>query len=79
MTLRLRYQQLGDHIHCRLFTARAKCGDLVFDEQEWPMVRSAFESIGEVMPEDSVEFITTKIDETSPLKITSFTHHPLKS
>lgn len=44
MILRIRYQQLGGHMHCRVFTAKspeltfAKCGDLVFDEHEWPEV-----------------------------------------
>lgn len=55
MVIRLRYKQLGGHVHCRLFTARevrqtfAKCGDLVFDELEWPVVKARFESIGEVL------------------------------
>ena len=44
MIMRIRYEKLGGHYHCCLFTARAqgqtfaKCGDLVFDEQEWPEV-----------------------------------------
>lgn len=42
--IRVRYKKLGGHIHCRLFIAPgqgltfAKCGDLVFDEKEWPDV-----------------------------------------
>lgn len=48
MIMRLRYEKLGGHYHCRLFTARgpnqtfAKCGELVFDEQEWPEVVALF-------------------------------------
>ncbi len=43
--MRVRYKKLGQHIHCRVFTARvpnetyAKNGDLVFDEQEFEDVR----------------------------------------
>ena len=57
MSIRLYWKKLGGHVHCRLFTAPAKyqthgkAGNLVFAEGEWPMVRSAFESIGEVLEE----------------------------
>lgn len=57
MIMRLRYQRLGGHYHCRLFTARApgttyaKCGDLVFDEQEWKEVKEAFARIADVLSE----------------------------
>jgi len=57
MVFRLYFKQLGGHVHCRLFTAPAihltfaKCGDLVFRENEWLAARSAFESIGEVLAE----------------------------
>ena len=50
--IRLRYRKEGGHYHCRLFTARgknltyAKCGDLVFDEQEWPEVLTSLECGG---------------------------------
>lgn len=43
--IRIRYRKQGGHYHCRLFTSQnyngtfAKCGDLVFDEREWPEVR----------------------------------------
>ena len=43
--MRVRYQKLGGHYHCRVFTAKgqdqtfAKCGDLVFDEQEFDEVK----------------------------------------
>ena len=43
--IRIRWEKLGGHYHCRLFTSQmadgtyAKCGDLVFDEREWPEVR----------------------------------------
>jgi len=57
MVMKLKYVKQGGHYHCRLFTAPgkhltyAKCGDLVFDEREWPAVESAFDSIGDVEPE----------------------------
>jgi hypothetical protein len=41
MIFRIRFQQRGGHIHCRLFQAVApgqtwsKNGDLVFDERGW--------------------------------------------
>lgn len=52
VSMRLYYQKLGGHIHCRLFTAphpshtHAKCGDLVFSEDEWTDVRVSFECGG---------------------------------
>jgi hypothetical protein len=55
---RLRYQLLGGHVHCRLFTAPrregtfAKAGDLVFSVREWPTVRTALELVIEILPED---------------------------
>lgn len=44
MMMRVRYLQAGGHFHCRVFTSKngttfAKCGNLVFDEKEWPTVR----------------------------------------
>jgi len=59
MIMRVRYRKEGGHYHCRVFTAKepgqtfAKCGDLVFDEQEWQQVGSLFECGGaEVLEED---------------------------
>lgn len=52
MLIRLRYRKLGNHIHCRMFTAPgidrtfAKNGDIVFDDLEWPTVREMFERGG---------------------------------
>lgn len=40
--MRVRFEKLGGHYHCRVFTAQqigqmfAKNGELVFDEREWP-------------------------------------------
>lgn len=40
-------KQLGGHVHCRLFSRRrgqvtwAKCGDLVFCEEEWVSAKLA--------------------------------------
>jgi hypothetical protein len=50
--LRFRFQQLGGHVHVRVFTATmfdgtfAKVGDLVFSEQEWPTVMNRLVSGG---------------------------------
>ena len=39
--MKVRYEKRGGHYHCAIFTARtaattyAKCGDVVFDEQEF--------------------------------------------
>lgn len=41
MIIRVRYKQLGGHVHCRVFTAIgpdrtfAKCGELTFSNDEW--------------------------------------------
>lgn len=46
--IRIRYEKAGGHYHCRLFTTQTKhgtyanCGTLVFDEDEWPDIVSAF-------------------------------------
>ena len=46
--MRIRFCQLGGHIHCRVFTRTlptetwAKCGDLVFAEDEWQAVSAIF-------------------------------------
>lgn len=61
MVMRLRFRSLGSHVHCRLFTARAagqtfaKCGDLVFNELEWPRVKAALSLVMEVLDEEYVE------------------------
>jgi len=60
MVIRVRFAKFGAHFHCRVFTAKrknqsfGKCGDLTFDEREWPEVREILESRSiEVLPEDS--------------------------
>ena len=64
MMMRLRYRQLGGHIHCRVFTAKAphltfaKVGDLIFDEREWPEVRKLLRAC---------EFIEEDRDGLAPL------------
>jgi hypothetical protein len=56
---RMRWVKLGGHYHCRLFTAPqigytfAKCGDLVFHENEWEDSKKAMPGV-EFM-EESVE------------------------
>jgi hypothetical protein len=42
MRFRVRWRQLGGHIHCRMFESVdgeswAKNGDLVFDARSWPV------------------------------------------
>ena len=49
MHLRLRYKQLGGHVHVRVFMGRdsdhlAKCGDLAFREDERDKEFTAFRS-----------------------------------
>ena len=58
MVMRLRYEKRGGHYHVRLFTARgpgqtfANCGELCFDEREWPDVQTIFMRGGaELVPE----------------------------
>lgn len=42
--IRILYEKRGGHYHCRVFTAPragetfANCGELVFDEREWPSI-----------------------------------------
>ncbi len=50
--MRVVARKQGGHWHCAVFTAPdknqtfAKCGDLVFDEREWPDVLVTFECGG---------------------------------
>ena len=43
--MKIRYEKLGGHYHCTIFTARqpnmtyANCGNVVFDEREWDDIR----------------------------------------
>jgi hypothetical protein len=60
---RLRYKQLGGHIHCRLFESSApatrsttwqKNGELVFDARSWPVFCTLMETAGiDVREEDA--------------------------
>jgi hypothetical protein len=44
--MKVRYEKLGGHYHCTIFTARtvamtyANCGNVVFDEREWEDIRA---------------------------------------
>lgn len=46
--MRIRFVKLGGHYHCRVFTAPtsdqtfAKCGELVFDEDDWKEIALMF-------------------------------------
>lgn len=62
MVIRIRYKQLGGHIHCRVFTAKAKNmtfqkhGELVFSVGlQWDMFRDMMHSAVEFVPEEDVE------------------------
>lgn len=58
MIFRLRFKQLGGHVHCRLFQAAApghtwqKNGDLVFDELGWLVFATKMRARIEILPED---------------------------
>ena len=47
MTFRVRYEKLGGHVHCSLFSARhsmamfVKCGDFVLRDHEFDTYRRA--------------------------------------
>lgn len=49
MIMRVRWKKFGGHVHTRVFTAPgqgltfAKCGDLIFTEEEWPEAKRVFE------------------------------------
>ncbi len=57
MSIRIYYEQRGWHIHCRVFTGKAKnqthakAGDLVFSADEWPDVHDRLLAIADVIPE----------------------------
>ena len=59
MIIRMRYVIVGGHVHCRLFTAKArnmtfaKCGDLVFSLDEWDTLRNVLQSAVEFLPEEN--------------------------
>ena len=74
MIFRLRFQQKGGHIHCRLFQATAagqawaKNGDLVFDEPGWRSFQSVIWNRIELLPEDDtrpIADVTFSILETT--------------
>lgn len=58
MVIRIRYQKLGGHYYCRVFTAKAKnmtfakSGDLVFSEAEWNDVRDVLHSACEFVEDE---------------------------
>ena len=59
MIMRWYWRRLGGHIHVRVFTGVAKnltfakCGDLVFDEREWPRVQTILTSAIEFIHEEA--------------------------
>jgi hypothetical protein len=59
MHIRVYFKQEGGHVHCRVYTAKAKnmthgkAGTLVFDEAEWPVMHDVLNGIADVIPEES--------------------------
>ena len=57
MIIRIRYRLLGGHVHCRVFTGKAKnmtfakVGDLIFSQDEWDDVRDQLHRTVEFVPE----------------------------
>lgn len=57
MHMRIYYTKQGGHIHCRVFTAKAKnfthalAGTLVFNEDEWTTVFDMLNPIAEMIEE----------------------------
>lgn len=57
-TFRVRYEKLGAHIHCRVFSASnpsgtfAKLGDLTMDEKDWDSFRDQVGGGWQFLPED---------------------------
>ena len=52
MTLmKVKYEKLGGHYHCTIFTARGKdmtyanCGEVVFDEREWGDIQEIMQGV----------------------------------
>lgn len=58
MIFRLRFKQLGGHVHCRLFQALSpshtwqKNGEIVFDERGWESFAALMHTRIEMLPED---------------------------
>lgn len=48
LVIRVRWTQIGAHIHCALF-CNGKAGDLVFGAEDWPGVRRRLEMIATVI------------------------------
>jgi len=49
--MRIYWQLLGGHVHCRVFTTGSKCGDLVFSEAEWPVWKGELSKIAQLFQE----------------------------
>jgi hypothetical protein len=59
MIFRLRFEQVGGHVHCRLFQTLApghtwqKNGEIVFDERGWEAFAALVKGRIEMVPEDA--------------------------
>lgn len=57
MIIRIYHAKLGGHVHCRVFTGKAKnmtfakVGTLVFSVEEWDQIRNQLHSAVEFHPE----------------------------
>lgn len=58
LLIRIRYRPRGGHVHCRVFTASSndgtweKCGELVFDQEEWLAFSGMLPRLVEIIHED---------------------------
>ena len=79
MIIRIRYKLIGGHVHCRVFTAKAKnltfakAGDLTFAHGEWQDVVDVLQSAVEFLPEDdaggALEAIGSERDEADTTRM----------
>lgn len=60
MNIRIRYNVIGNHVHCRVFAAKAanmtfaRVGELTFARSEWNAVRDMLNSAVEFVPEHGI-------------------------
>lgn len=61
LSLKLYWEQLGGHIHCRSFSGvspantHALNGQLVFDSREWPLVKERLATIYTLIEEQATQ------------------------
>lgn len=62
LSLRFRYQTLGEHVHATLFVGKPGCtlansGKLVFRSDEWTSFTMAMQLVGQVSQQVDVDFV----------------------